>query len=326
MNQTRLRNLDLELHKEYKTLFERITMQFGQCSALLLLLFGVITLGILSAAESAYAGPSMIDVWAFYGEIGGGTVDAKAGGGLSDVVGPPAVFGISSVNNVGPDETYQNVLEANGGMTAPKIEVTCWNNAPNPAGDGSVTFNFNTAVTGVLPAENCIQNQRNNNDIGLGVEPPVGISNPNELERDELLVFDLTELVDGDYDSFMYVISSNTGGDEAHLWASDNGPSGIGDVVSISLTAGESLGVDQLTDVYQNFPTKKFLYVKEVGTSDSGDLLLQQIKAEVDVIGGTGISTDETPLLLAGAQTNAYWIIPIVVSVIVIGIITVRRQ
>jgi len=280
----------------------------------------------------AYAGPpmTMIDVWAFYGEIGGGKVDAKAGGGASDGTG---VFNFCNdsgnnsppcVNLVGPDETYQNVLEANGGMAAPKIEVSCWKGAPNPAGNGAVTFNFGTTVTA---ADNCIQNQRDDEDLGLGAEPPVGISNPNEIERDELIVLDLTALVDGDYDNFMYVLSSNTGGDDAHLWASDNGPStGSGFVGSISLLAGDSLGVDQLTDTYQNFPSKKFLYVKEVGSSVSGDFLMQQIKAEVDVIGGTGIQLDTTSILLAGAQTNAFWIIPIVVSATIIGIITIRRK
>jgi len=274
--------------------------------------------------STAYAGPTMTDVWAFYGEIGGGKVDAKAGG-ASDVVGPPAVFGVSSVNNLGPDESYQNVVQAiaSAGLTGTQIDVTCWKGAPNPAGDGSVTFNFGVAV---VAADNCIQNQRNNNDLGLGAEPPVGISNPDELERDELLVLDLTQLVGVGYSNFMYALSSNTDGDDAHLWASDNGPTGTAFVGSISLTSGESLGVDQSTDTYKNFPTKKFLYVKEVGTSDSGDLLMQQIKADVPVIGGTGIQIDTTSILLAGAQTNAFWILPIVISGIIIGIVTIRRK
>jgi len=280
-----------------------------------------------------YAGPPVTDIWAFYGEIGGGTVDAKAGGasdgtGVDDFCNDAGNNSPPCVKLVGPDESYQNVVQAiaSAGLTGSQIDVTCWKNAPDPAGDGSVTFNFNTPVTGVLPADNCIQNQRADEDLGLGVEPPVTSANPNEIERDELLVLDLTQLVGAGYSNFMYALSSNTDGDDAHLWASDNGPTGTAFVGSISLTSGESLGVDQSTDTYKNFPFKKFLYLKEVGTSSSGDLLMQQIKAEVPVIGGTGIQIDTTSILLAGAQTNAFWIIPIVVSGIIIGIVTIRRK
>jgi len=94
-------------------------------------------------------------------------------------------------------------------------------------------------------------------------------------------------------------------------------PSGM-----ITLTNAETV-IDDDTDVYKSFPTKKFLYIREVG---GNDLLLQQIKAQVDVIGGTGIQLDTTSILLAGAQTNAFWILPIVVLATIIGIITIRRK
>ena len=71
------------------------------------------------------------------------------------------------------------------------------------------------------------------------------------------------------------------------------------------------------------FQQKKFLYIREVG---GDDLLLQQIKAQVDVIGGTGIQIDTTSILLAGAQTNAFWILPMIVLSTIIGIITIRRK
>ena len=76
------------------------------------------------------------------------------------------------------------------------------------------------------------------------------------------------------------------------------------------------------TDTYKSFPLKKYRYISEV----VDDMLFQQIKAEVPVIGGTGIQIDTTSILLAGAQTNAYWIIPIVVSGIIIGKITIRKK
>jgi len=44
-----------------------------------------------------------------------------------------------------------------------------------------------------------------------------------------------------------------------------------------------------------------------------------------DVIGGTGIQIDTTSLLLTGAQMNAAWMIPVIVSAIGIGIVIARK-
>ncbi len=284
------------------------------------MVLGVFSILIIGT-QATYAGPPVNDLWLFYGEIGGGKVDCKSGNNPCDVDSPLLVFGVSSVDLLGPTESYQTQANAiaGGGLSPPLIVASCWKGADDPAVDGSVTFDFGVGVTA---ADDVRQNQRGDADVGLGCHPPaVTVLNDNELESNELLVIDLTIPVGLGYSNFMYALSSNTDGDKAHLWASDKPPSG-----SVSLTSAESLGDDDLTDTYINFPTKKFLYVKEVGTSDAGDILLQQIKADVPVIGGTGIQIDTSALLLAGAQTNAYWIIPIVVSATIIGIITIRRK
>ena len=43
------------------------------------------------------------------------------------------------------------------------------------------------------------------------------------------------------------------------------------------------------------------------------------------IVGGTGFSIDKTALLLATAQTNALWLIPVIVSAIGIGIVIARK-
>jgi len=43
------------------------------------------------------------------------------------------------------------------------------------------------------------------------------------------------------------------------------------------------------------------------------------------VVGGSGFVIDKTALLLATAQTNALWLIPVIASAIVIGIVIARK-
>lgn len=266
----------------------------------------------------AYAGPPITDVWVFYGEgpqagIGGGSLDATQ----NPAVGcTPDVSCFTNVDtsdgtliNVGHQINYHNI--ANSG---PNILVTCYDDTPTPdLVTGEVTIIFDGI--GAITDWDCLQNQRNENDIGMGATPLIAAPE-DEIDDDELIVFDLTKLVDEGYSDFMYRLSSNTNEDLAWLAFSDKAPTG-----SVSFTAAETV-FDGDTDTYKSFPLKKYLYISEV----ADDMLFQQIKAEVPVIGGTGIQIDTTSSLLAGAQTNAFWILPIVVSGIIIGIIMIRRK
>jgi len=284
--------------------------------------------------QAAYA--QTIDVYAFYGGspkntgdnsdcppptgatcIGQGTVDATDQGPLGDNF-PGCLDDVSCLpSNVDTSDGglievgHQIEWRSVSGM-GPLIEVTCYTNVPQPNMDGSWDINF-----GALTDFSCLQNQRAANDLGFGGTPITIAAPDDEINNDELIVLDLTLLVDGDYNDFMYRLSSNTGGDQALLAFSDTIPSGM-----ITLTNAETV-IDDDTDVYKSFPTKKFLYIREVG---GDDLLLQQIKAQVDVIGGKGIQIDTTSILLAGAQTNAFWILPMIVLATIIGIITIRRK
>jgi len=61
-----------------------------------------------------------------------------------------------------------------------------------------------------------------------------------------------------------------------------------------------------------------FLVVDILGTGLGDDCMPA-------VVGGSGFVIDKTALLLATAQTNALWLIPVIASAIVIGIVIARK-
>jgi len=68
-----------------------------------------------------------------------------------------------------------------------------------------------------------------------------------------------------------------------------------------------------------------------VGAGDHTLTVIEVFGAEDDpdcpppIVGGTGFAIDKTALLLATAQTNALWLIPVIASAIVIGIVIARK-
>ena len=60
-------------------------------------------------------------------------------------------------------------------------------------------------------------------------------------------------------------------------------------------------------------------------TPDSSAISHVSFCYDEPVIGGTGLQIDKTAMLLAGTQTNAAWMIPVVVSAIGIGIVIARK-
>jgi len=286
----------------------------------------------------AYAGPPMTDVWAFYGEVGGSKIDATTTGNapLSDSAG---ILGDGTKFLVGHIENYQNVASANtipfATLKGPQIQAKCFGDATNPVSDLVNTppqfgWDFTTLTT-----LNCVQNQRADVDLGLGVDLPVTALAPeDEVEVGEIVVLDLSALLN-DYENFMFRLSSNSQGETGWAGVSDTPPTGPVDETDFQAPTGSLLGTDGLfpgddtqgnnfNDVYISFTPKKFLYYTQ--TEANSDNLLQQIKADVSVIGGTGIQLDTTSILLAGAQTNAFWILPMIVLATIIGIITIRRK
>jgi len=180
----------------------------------------------------AYAGPVMTDVWPFYGEtpvagIGGGTLDAANNpAGLVDCPNnphPPSCdFGIANdgmVLNVGSSIPYDNIAD-----TGERITVMCFDKAPDPTDPAFTNFNFNT----VIITDNCLQNQRGDDDLGIGVEGlTVNPQNPDELQFDEMIVLDIGPLITAGYTNPMLIVSSHTENHVAWIATSSSAPTGI---------------------------------------------------------------------------------------------------
>ncbi len=60
-------------------------------------------------------------------------------------------------------------------------------------------------------------------------------------------------------------------------------------------------------------------------TPDSSDISHVSFCYDEPVIGGTGLQIDKTAMLLAGAQMNAAWMIPVIVSGIGFAIVIARK-
>jgi len=289
----------------------------------------------------AYAGPPITDVWPFYGEtpvagIGGGTLDAANNpAGLADCPNnphPPSCdFGIANdglVLDVGSSIPYDNIAD-----TGERITVMCFDGAPDPTDGGFMEFDFSTISTDI-----CRQNQRGDDDLGIGVKGlTVTILNPDELQFDEMIVLDIGPLITAGYTNPMLILSSHSVDHVAWIASSSSAPTGIVMAASLNpltnapVTDGIFPGSAQGTgfnDVYFALPLERYIYFQEVSgsTDDDLDYLVQQIKADVPIVGGTGIQIDTTSILLAGAQTNAFWIIPLVVLATIIGIVAIRRK
>ncbi len=286
----------------------------------------VLSLSLIIGNQAAYAD---VDVWAFYGEIGGSKIDATTTGNapLSDSAG---IFGDGTINNVGHEESYQNIDEANeGGLSGPLIHATCYQGIEDPTDDGVFVWDFNTKTSDWL----CIQNQRGDGDLGEGVDDPANYATqPLELQTEELIVLELTELINAGYFNFMFRMSSNSAGENLWVGLSDEGPTtGNGEITNAELSlkqvfAGNDNPGNNFNDVYVSFTPKNFMYITHVTTG--GDNLVQQIKAEINppVVGGHGGPIDKTALMVTGAQLNASWMIPVLISAIGIGVFVVTRK
>jgi len=267
-------------------------------------------------------------IWAPYCEVNGAKVDATTNGaaGSSDV---DKCTKTHDAFNVGSPVSYQNIENANisPGLSGDLMIANCFRgdtNFPleNPNNDGD--FDWDLEFMNVL---NCVQNQRADDDLGLGVDYPIipAGGQPLELQNEELIVIDLTAL--NKCRDFKFRLSSNTNGELAWVGVSDTPPTdnvtdedfaGIkGSIVDSSISS---------TDEYIPFPKRSYLYVTEV--SNGGDNLFQQIRADCpdDVVGGHGGPIDKTSLLVTGAQLNASWMIPVLISAIGIGVFVVTRK
>ncbi len=318
MNQTVSDNIDWKIHNCF--LSQSKVKLLNKILPLVL----VLSVSLIIGYQAAFATEQ---IWAPYCEVNGAKVDATTNGAA----------GSSNVNkcaethdafNVGSPVSYQNIENANisPGLTGDLMIANCFRgnqNFPIVNPKDNPDFAWNLGFVDVL---NCVQNQRASNDLGLGVDEPVIVaSQPLELQNDELIVIDLTAL--NKCKDFKFRLSSNTNTERAWVGVSDTPPTGIVADEDFTLLAGSIVDSSiSSTDVYIPFPKRDYLYVTEV--SDGGDNLFQQIRADCpdDVVGGHGGPIDKTALMVTGAQLNASWMIPVLVSAIGIGLFVVTRK
>ncbi len=295
----------------------------------------VLSLSLIIGNQAAFA---QTDVWAFYGEEFGSAKDAANPGPDSSMTGiadPGTTFQI--LDGI---EEYQNVANAlfnknnNPGATSgPILVAKCFDGIPNPkTSDANWVFGDGT---GEASPFQCVQNQRNEHDLGLGVNLEAiqeAQANAQVLETEEfqLVVIDLNAIL-GTYENFMFRISSNSDGEESWVATSDKPPT---DTLifpdDFDLIGGNGLfpgcpaGCAN-NDRYISFIPDKYLYYTQ--TTRDRDNLLQQIKADrMELVGGYGGITDNTALLVSGSHLTASWMIPLIVSAIGIGVFVVTRK
>jgi len=280
------------------------------------------------------------NVWAFYGEEFGSKKDATNPGDG----GTPPLSSMNGIANPGTTnqivsgvQEYQNVANAaSAAKSGPLLVAQCFQGIPNPK---TSVDDWVFGGQGALPFQ-CVQNQRNARDLGLGVQfaaEVLPLVQPLEVEVGQLVVIDLSAIL-GTHENFMFRISSNSGDEEAWVAVSDKGPEDTPldfDVdfdflgPASGLFPGGATGSPN-NDSYISFIPKNFLYFTQ--TIDRQDILLQQIKADVkfipppppDLVGGHGGITDNTALLVSGSHLTASWMIPLIVSEI--GVTTICNE
>ncbi len=311
----------------------------------------VLSVSLIIGNQAAYA---ETDVWAMYCEDGTQDPTPPASdltnmGAINDA-NPTGVIGQSDSTtcalkgdanypsniirlpwgDLGNPIVYKTISEKNSIDNDPDILVKCFDEAADPV-NGQFEWNFN-----LILEWDCVDNFRADDDLGIGVDDPaLSAQQVLELQNGELIVLDLSALL-GEYENFMFMLSSNTLGETGWLATSDVGPTGNVDDSMLNVLNSPTFFPGCVpnnnapnscsnTDEYISFTPQKFLYVKQLG--ENRDILFQQIKADkIEIVGGHGGPIDKTSLLVTGAQLNASWMIPVLVSAIGIGLFVVTRK
>ena len=310
----------------------------------------VLSISLIIGNQAAYA--QTTDVWAFYCEDGtqdpipaasdltnmGALVDAFQGAPGSSLSSTCALKNDDNYpNNIirlpwgdtGTPIVYKSISEKNTIDNDPDIMVQCFAGAPDPDGFGQFEWNFMTG-TDTVPWD-CIDNFRADEDLGIGIDDPALSNQPLEVQNSELVALNIKPLRDAGYGSFMFIISSNSPDEEGWLGTSSLGPTGTLTEMDVSVV-GIFPGCDTgpacaNNDAYISINNlEDWLYYKQTGSGR--DNLIQQIKATIppDVVGGHGGPIDKTALMVTGAQLNASWMIPVLISAIGIGVFVVTRK
>ena len=334
MNQTRLGDLDLEIHKGYYTHSENYLVSFEQRMPLMLVLLLVIGLGTSGAAQSANAIMINFDE------------------------NPPNLMKGDLVNsqyatnpNLGVTISGQKSVQAGGLNIAIIFDSTMFSgndadltgpNCNDPECDGDWDGG-NLAPNTVLNNMLILPEAGTEGDIGDG-----NVANPND--EGTRPAGTLTIEWDDCVDSFGFVIVDQEPGVEVMdgFVQFFDGATDLGTVqfewfeMNTVPLVSPGLFFDATVDYNNNHANRlQAITIADLMTLDNtvvsagwdtavinlaGSGAFDDIEYEHCVVGGTGMKIDKASLLLAGDQTLSMWLLPIIISVIGIGLFFVRKN
>ncbi len=346
MNQTRLSDLDLEIHKGYNIYFEIYLVSFGQRIPLMLVLLLVIGLGTSGAAQSANA--LMID----FDEIVQNLMKGDIVNNQYQVSNGITIFGKKAPGAGGSpladiaiifDSTMFSGNDAD--LTGPGGAGTC------PGGNSGCDGDWDG---GNLVAETPPDGTQLNNMLILpetATQQEVdngNVADPNDEGAQPAGT--ITIVWDDCVESFGFVIVDQEPGIEVtdgFVQFFDGGTGGT-DLGTVQFESFENIGLqgglffDASVDYDNNHANRLDpITIADLMTLDNtvvsagwdtavinlaGSGAFDDIEYEHCVVGGTGMKIDKASLLLAGDQTLSMWLLPIIISGIGIGLFFVRKN
>ena len=330
MNQTRLGDLDLEFHKGYNIYSEIYLVSLGQRMPLLLVLLLVIGLGTSGAAQSANAVMINFDE------------------------NPPNLMKGSIVNN-------QYATNPNLGVTISGQKSAAAGGVDIAIIFDSTMFSGNDAdLTGPGCGDPECDGDWDGGNLALPIPglqlnnmlilPEAGTDPNNPNDEGTRPAGTLTIEWDDCVDSFGFVIVDQEPGVEVMdgFVQFFDGATDLGTVqfewfeMNTVPLVSPGLFFDATVDYNNNHANRlQAITIADLMTLDNtvvsagwdtavinlaGSGAFDEIEYEHCVVGGTGMKVDSASLLLAGDQTLSMWLLPVIITVIGIGLFFVRKN
>lgn len=335
MNQTRLTDLDLELHKGYYVNYQSYQVNLGQRMPLMVVLLLVIGLGISGAAQSAYA--IMID---FDTLVKGEIVNTQFQGSNGVTISGTN----ADTEDDGPDIVIifdSNMFSGNDAdLTGPGGGGTCGSGCDGDWDGGNLGGGVQEDLEKmiILPEDDTDTSPNDGNvddpnDEGGRPAGTITIEWDTCVESFGFVIVDQefpsVEVTDG----FVQFFDGATDlGTVQFEWFVDN-----------SLPVGNAgLFFDATVDYGDNHANRvQPVTIADLMTLDNtitssgwtkavinlaGSGAFDDIEYEHCVVGGTGMQVESTSLLLAGDQSLSVWLMPVIISGIGIGFFFVRKN
>jgi len=337
MNQTRLCNLDLELHKGYNIQYESYLVNLGQRMPLMVVLLLVIGLGFSGAAQSANAVMIDFDEIAqnlMKGDIVDNQYQASNGVTISGQKAPLA--GGEDITIIFDSRMFSG---NDADLTGPGGAGTCGSGCDGDWDGGNLVAETPPDGTQlnnmlILP-EDATQDEIDNGNVADPNDEGTRPAGTITIEWDTCV------------ESFGFVIVDQEPGVEVmdgfvqfFDGATDLGTVQFESFEDITLQGG--LFFDSTVDYDDNHANRLDpITIADLMTLDNtvlsagwdkavinlaGSGAFDDIEYEHCVVGGTGMKVDSASLILAGNQTLSMWLLPLIISGIGIGLFFVRKN